>query len=1356
MKKRIYQLFILVLIFHVKPANAQSSSLIVTPSTQCFNSITTPTAWGYLSTGVPGATSYQWLASTTGCTAGVTTYSNGLIGYLTFPCCGIYTITVQGWNGSAFIAAVSTTANISCTGLSTAISPPSICAGYPSTITASGASSYTWSNGSVGASIVVSPTANTCYTVTGSNSSGCTANAVRCVSVTPSPVISVSGNTTVCAGTSTSLTASGASTYTWYTSVGTFTGSTIVLTPTATTCYSLIAMNSSSCTAYSGGCVTVSSSVNPVINSSNFNVCQGSSTYLYGTGAQSYTWFPGGIVSPTLLVTPSVTTCYTLVGYGCSLLGSSVRCVTVSTTPSISISGNSVVCPGATAYLSASGASSYTWITSQGTFNSFSISLTPTATSCYSLIASNGSGCTAYSIGCITVTPSSTINVSGNNNICSGNSTVLHASGASTYTWFPGGFTGDSIVVSPSVTTCYTVVSISSTGCSSSGVRCVSVSPGGTISISGPSSVCSGSYIVLNASGGTSYTWSPGGSHSSSIIVSPSVSTCYTLSGSNCSGVSSAVKCVSVNPSPTITVVGNTTVCAGSGASLTASGASTYTWYTGIGTFTGSSVVLTPSANTCYSLMGTNSSGCPGFAGACIMVQGSNLSVYGNTLLCAGSTATLFASGASSYTWSNGATTSTVAVSPTVTTCYTVTGSTSGCGNASGVICVSVSPQPVIYTASAFFCAGQTNTLMAFGAYTYTWLPFNMSGSAILITPTVSGCYTVTGTSTSGCTNSVAACYSVQPGSAITVSGNSVACYGQPTSFTASGASSYTWLPSNITGAVLSITPTTSGCYTVISNNSGGCMSSAVKCISVQTGPTITAVGSNSLCAGSSATLLANGASTYTWLPGNLSGAIVAVTPSVSTCYTVIGTNSSGCVGLNYVCVQVVPKPTIVTSSSFFCSGQSNILSATGANTYTWQPFSLTGASIAISPTVSGCYTVTGTNSYGCTNSATGCYSVLPAPVISVTGNSVACAGGTTSLVASGASSYTWYPGGSTGPVLVSTPSANVCYTVVGTNINGCIGVAYKCITVQYNQLYITGTNQLCAGSSANLLASGAATYTWNNGSHSPYITVSPSVSTCYTVSGTTSGGCIGYAVKCISVQAVPVITISGPGSTCSGNFVTLTASGASSYVWSNGSTNSSIGFYNNSTSVYSVTGSNGLCSSSAAYTMIAYPRPVIQIFRSDSIHHDSVICAGTPVHLYAVGAATYTWSTGSNSPYILVTPTATSTYSVVGSATNGCTDVDYITLYVSACTAIETLSIDNTSLQTGIYPNPTAGQLALQSNGTNKIHYVISDMLGRELLKGDFTGSTNLNLNSYQNGTYIIRFESGKATTYKKFVLEK
>ena len=136
-----------------------------------------------------------------------------------------------------------------------------------------------------------------------------------------------------------------------------------------------------------------------------------------------------------------------------------------------------------------------------------------------------------------------------------------------------------------------------------------------------------------------------------------------------------------------------------------------------------------------------------------------------NQTVCAAVTTTLLASGATSYSWSTGATTSQIVVSPTATTIYTVTGSNGSCSDTK-TVSVTVNTTPVISasTSNSFICAGQTVTLSATGAISYTYNPGGITGNPIALNPTVNTTYTVIGNNGGSCdgvafiTQSVSAC----------------------------------------------------------------------------------------------------------------------------------------------------------------------------------------------------------------------------------------------------------------------------------------------------------------------------------------------------------------------------------------------------------------------------------------------------------------------------------------------------------------------------------------------------------------------------------------------------------------------
>jgi hypothetical protein len=211
-------------------------------------------------------------------------------------------------------------------------------------------------------------------------------------------------------------------------------------------------------------------------------------------------------------------------------------------------------------------------------------------------------------------------------------------------------------------------------------------------------------------------------------------------------------------------------------------------------------------------------------------------------------------------------------------------------------------------------------------------------------------------------------------------------CRGDSTQVTANTgtmtASGYTW-SANPSGPIFSapnasvtyVKFNTAGNYTItLTATSGTQIASVSNSIIVHPTPTISAFSStNVICSGNSAVLTGSGSLNYTWTPGNMTVSPVSVSPTITTLYQVVGTNSFGCKGFGFVNIIVIPKPNIAISSSTMnvCTGSSATLTATGGSTYSWSPNSATGAIVVVTPTANTTYTVVGTTSAGCTNTNT-------------------------------------------------------------------------------------------------------------------------------------------------------------------------------------------------------------------------------------------------------------------------------------------------------------------------------------------------------------------------------------------------
>ncbi|HRF99771.1 MAG TPA: T9SS type A sorting domain-containing protein [Bacteroidia bacterium] len=846
---------------------------------------------------------------------------------------------------------------------------------------------------------------------------------------------------------------------------------------------------------------------------------------------------------------------------------------------------------------------------------------------------------------------------------------------------------------------------------------------------------CAGSAITVSdqsTNSPTSWAWSfPGGTPSTSTSQNPSVT--YTAGGTytitlisaNASGTSTPVsQTITVNATPTV-AVSNATICSGSSANLIASGATTYSWNTGATT---ASISVTPTVATNYTVTGTTN-GCVNTKTINVAVNATPTVAVSNATICSGSAANLTASGAATYSWNTGATTSSVAVSPTISTTYSVTGTTSGCANTK-TVSVTVNTTPTVAVSSATICRGSSANLTATGATSYTWNT-GATTASISVTPTITTNYTVTGAN-SGCVNTKTLSVTVNATPTVAASSGTV-CSGSSVNLTATGATSYTW-NTGATTASISVTPTITTNYSVTGTNALGCTNTKTLSVTVNALPS-TAVSSSTICAGSTGTLVASGASTYSWNTG-ATGASIAVSPTVNTTYTVTGTSAAGCVKTATASVTVGSAPSIAVNSTSICSGSSATLSATGVTTYTWNTGANT-SSISVSPAATTVYTVSG-NLTGCTSIATKTVSVNVAsnPTVAVS-NATVCSGSSANLNATGASSYTWNTGATTSSISV-TPTVTSNYTVTGANASGCVNS--KAVSVTVNNLPNVTVNSatICSGSSANLVASGASTYTWNTGANGANLSVSPTSNTSYSVAGSSAAGCVNYAVSNVVVTSAPSISINS-ATICSGSTATLTASGVTTYTWSTLSNATSINVNPTATTVYSVAGTLSGCTTIATQTAVvtvnSLPVVTLGAISGPLCTTDAAVAlSGSPANGIYSGVGV----TGSSFDPAL-SGAGSFTVSYYYTDNNSCSSVATQTVDVSVCTGINEIN----DAAVTIYPNPTKDVIhvkmdaSLVDNATINLYDAIGKLVISERVNNT---TTTLNLKDFATGMYTIR----------------
>ena len=518
-----------------------------------------------------------------------------------------------------------------------------ICLGNTVTLSGSGATSYTWDN-NVLDWVPFSPTTTQTYTVTGTDVNGCTDTAQVTVTVNALPSVGAGQNQTVCAGTSVTLSGSGASSYVWDNGVN----DGVSFTPGSTQNYTVTGTDANGCTDTAQ--VTVTVNALPTVSAGqNQTVCAGTAVTLSGSGANTYTWNNG--VSNGVAFTPAATQTYTVTGTnanGCS--NNAQVTVTVNALPTVSAGQNQTVCAGTAVTLNGSGANSYTW--NNGVSNG--VSFTPAVTQNYAVTGTDANGCSNTAQVTVTVNALPIVGAGQNQTVCAGTAVTLNGSGANSYTWNNGVSNGVSFT--PAASQNYTVTGTDANGCANTAQVTVTVNALPTVSGGQNQAVCAGDSITLNGQGAVTYQWNNGASNG--VSFTPAVTQNYTVTGTDANGCANTAQVtVTVNALPTVSAGQNQEVCAGDSITLNGSGADTYQWDNNVQ----DGVSFTPAATQTYTVTGTNANGCSNTAQVTVTVNAlPTVNAGEDTVVCDNDfPVTISANGNPnlSYAWSNGSNT---------------------------------------------------------------------------------------------------------------------------------------------------------------------------------------------------------------------------------------------------------------------------------------------------------------------------------------------------------------------------------------------------------------------------------------------------------------------------------------------------------------------------------------------------------------------------------------------------------------------------------------------------------------------------------------------------------------------------
>jgi gliding motility-associated-like protein len=577
------------------------------------------------------------------------------------------------------------------------------------------------------------------------------------------------------------------------------------------------------------------------------------------------------------------------------------------------------------------------------------------------------------------------------------------------------------------------------------------------------------------------------------------------------------------------------------------------------------------------------------------------------------------------YAWSNGTTTANISSKKAGNYTLTVTDANGCTTQTANTITEPVAALAVSGIKTNLACFGNTNgsitttTIGGTAPYVYAWS--NTATTANLNTLTA-GTYTLTVTDNKLCTAN-STFFITQPTASLAVSSTKVdvKCNGNTNGsidlVVSGGTLPYTYNWSN-GASTEDIANLTIGTYGVTVTDAQNCTAITSVVITQPTALNVSSTATNAGCEGGNVgavNLTVSGGVlpyTFNWSNGTTTEDITSLIAGV---YSVTVTDANGCTAITNNTITQFTNPTasIVAVENSCTSNDEKVLNgdavnftASGGTTYTWNNGLGSGAAKTVTPSLSTIYNVTVTDGNGCTATASKKIDVISGATATITSSESYCFsnddkilnGDTLVFFASGGLNYSWNNSLGTNPTQVVHPTANTNYSVTVTDVNGCTATAFKTVEiVTPPTASIVSTENSCTINddkillidSVRLIASGSLNYAWDNGLGSVADVIAfPNETTTYTVTITDANGCTATASKIIQVVTAPATTITGDTTINKGETTTLTASGGTTFVWSNTAATAPITISPTATTQYFVTATdaNG-CADTANVTVL-------------------------------------------------------------------------------------------------------------------------------------------------------------------------
>jgi hypothetical protein len=478
-----------------------------------------------------------------------------------------------------------------------------ICTGDAILIEAFGTGTITWDNGlGTGSSFTVSPTSTTGYAVTITDGNECSNSSSITVTVNDLPAVDAGGDETICSGEAIQLSGFGGGIFEWSNGLGSTSDPEV--SPTTETTYTLTVTDGNFCENQDQ--VTISVNGLPAVDAGDDQeICPGGTANLSALGGDTYNWDNSLGAGQSHIVSPLQSTVYIVTGTDQNQCENTDEVqVTVNQLPIVTASGTATICEGASTFLTAGGANSYSWDNNTGT--DAQVSVSPINTTIYTVTGIDANACENTAQVAVIVNETPDVVASADVTICDGQSTTISASGAVSYLWDNGAGNLNFAEVSPTLTETFTVIGTDANNCQGADDVIVIVNSVPTVVASGSTIICAGDMATLIATGADSYLWDNGAGPGQIVEVSPISTTDFMVTGTTngCDGTDQATVTVNGMPEPAI---------AQTGTELSTGAYLTYQWYLDGSIINGATEqTYMPLVNGNYTVVVSDVNGCVG------------------------------------------------------------------------------------------------------------------------------------------------------------------------------------------------------------------------------------------------------------------------------------------------------------------------------------------------------------------------------------------------------------------------------------------------------------------------------------------------------------------------------------------------------------------------------------------------------------------------------------------------------------------------------------------------------------------------------------------------------------------------